>query len=221
MTGLTERELSLRDDERVTTALYFAAGADRVAMIFALDQSGSLQEIIAQQREAAIALFGRFSQRSRIAILRFAQSASLVVPFDPDPAAARAAFTFSAARNQRTAIFDAAATAVRAFAGLAPDRAERRIVVLISDGLDNASKTSARAVIDLALEKHVSFYVIHLPLFEPRDGRLAVRQPARGFRELAEKTGGKYFLVGDAKNALAQPKNNDLTPVFLAISKKI
>jgi Ca-activated chloride channel family protein len=219
--GLTDRDLSLKDEEHVTTALYFAAGADRVAMVFALDQSGSLREIIAQQREAALALFGRFSQRSRIAILRFAQSASLVVPFGSGIEAARAAFTFSAVSNQRTAIFDAAATALKAFDQLTPDRAERRIVVLISDGLDNSSKTNSRAVIEMALNKHVSFYVIHLPLFEPRDGHLAVREPARGFRDLAARTGGKYFLVGDAKDALALNKSNDLTPIFQAIEEDL
>ena len=70
--------------------------------------------------------------------------------------------------------------------------------MLISDGLDTISRTSADSVINAALEQRVSFYVIHLPLFEPIDGRLAVRRPSKGFRELAEKTGGKYFLVGDA-----------------------
>ena len=221
VTGLTERDLSLRDEDHATTALYFAAGGDRVALVFALDQSGSLREIISQQREAALALFGRFSQRSRIAILRFAQASTLVAPFDRDIDAARAAFAFATASNQHTAIFDAAANSVNAFERLTPDIAERRIVVLISDGLDNASKTKAREVIEMALDKRVSFYVIHLPLFEPRGGRLAVRQPARGFRELAERTGGKYFLVGDAKNALAPNKSNNLTPVFQAIEEDL
>ena len=60
--------------------------------------------------------------------------------------------------------------------------------------------------------------MIHLPLFEPRDGHLAVRPPAKGFRDLAEKTGGKYFLAGDAKLALAGDSAGiDLTPIFTAI----
>jgi hypothetical protein len=72
-------------------------------------------------------------------------------------------------------------------------------------------------VIDRALDKRVSFYVIHLPLFEPRDGRLAVRSPSKGFRDLAEQTGGKYFLAGDARSALASQKEVDLAPIFQAI----
>jgi hypothetical protein len=49
---------------------------------------------------------------------------------------------------------------------------------------------------------------------------LAVRAPAKGFRDLAEKTGGKYFLVGDAGSALA-PGKKDLTPVFQAIEEDL
>lgn len=219
-TTLTERDLLLKDDDHVTAGLFLYQGADRVAVVFALDQSGSLREIVSEQREAALALAGRFGDKSQIAVIRFAEKPSLVAPFGRDAAVAREAFTFPARANQHTAIFDAAAAAVNSFDGLPQVRSERRIVVLISDGLDNASAIKASSVIQAAMRNHVSFYVIHLPLFEPRDGRLAVRSPAKGFRELAEKTGGKYFLVGDSRTALASQSNNaknDLTPIFQAI----
>jgi Ca-activated chloride channel family protein len=218
--GLTEQDLTLKDQDKVTAGVYFAPGADRVAMIFALDQSGSLQQIISQQRDAALALFSRFSDRSSIAILRFSENSNLTLPFTKDMEAARSAFRFRAGPNTRTAIFDAAADSFEAFEDLPVVRSERRIVVLISDGLDNQSARSADAVINMAVEKRVSFYVVHLPLFEPRDGRLEVRRPSKGFRELAEKTGGKYFLVGDRSSAL-MPKDQDLTPIFRAIEEDL
>ena len=214
--GLTEQDLTLKDQDQVTTGVYFAPGADRVAMLFALDQSGSLREVISEQQDAALSLFSRFSDRSTVAVLRFSDKPSLATPFTKDVDAARAAFRFGIERDRRTAIFDAAAEAVRAFDKLPPVRAERRIIVLISDGLDNNSATRPDSVIDAALERRVSFYVIHLPLFTPQDGHLAVRPPSKGFRELAEKTGGKYFLVGDVKSALA-PRPPDLAPIFQAI----
>lgn len=215
--GLTERELLLEDNDRVTTGLYFTPGADRIALVFALDQSGSLRQIISQQREAALALFRRFGDRSSVAVLRFAEVPAIVAPFERDSGKAGSAFTQYAGSNRQTAIFDAAARAVSMFEALPRVRAERRIVVLISDGLDNSSRTKPSAVIDDALKNRVSFYVIHLPLFEPRDGRLAVRTPTKGFRDLAEKTGGKYFLAGDAKAALAPVKDIDLSAIFQAI----
>jgi len=218
--GLTDQDLSLKDQDQVTTGVYFSRGAERVAMLFALDQSGSLRQIIEQQREAALALFSRFGERSSVAIVRFSNTATLVAPFTKDLENARAAFKFRAAPNAKTAIFDSAATSLKAFDDLTPSRTERRIVVLISDGLDTSSRTSADTIIEAALEQHVSFYIIHLPLFEPRDGRLEVRRPTKGFKELAEKTGGKYFLVGDAKSALA-PRPPDLTPIFQAIEEDL
>jgi len=223
-TALTERDLLLKDDDHVTSGLYLYPGADRVALVFALDQSGSLREIVSLQREAALALFGRFGERSQVAVIRFAEKPSLVAPFGRDTSAAREAFKFPVRANQHTAIFDAAAAAVNAFDALPRVRSERRIVILISDGLDNASTIKAGPIIQAAFQKQVSFYVIHLPLFEPRDGRLAVRAPAKGFRELAMKTGGKYFLVGNASSALVQQANGtniDLTPIFEAIEEDL
>ena len=142
--GLTDQDLSLKDEDKVTTGLYFSPGADRVALMFALDQSGSLREIIAQQQEAALALFSRFGERSSVAVLRFSDTASLATPFTKDLDAARAAFRFSAAPNQHTAIFDAAAESVKTFEDLPKVRSERRIVILISDGLDNRSSHQRR-----------------------------------------------------------------------------
>ena len=202
--GLTDQDLLLKDPDQVTTGLYFSPGADRVALLFALDQSGSLREIISQQREAALALFSRFGERSSVAVLRFSEHCFAHDSFYKRSRRARARRSGLRPRQISGRRYSTLPRAqLRAFDDLPRVRAERRIVVLISDGLDNRSRTSADSVIKSAQEKRVSFYVIHLPLFEPRDGRLEVRRPSKGFRELAEKTGGKYFLVGDAKSALA------------------
>src|SRR6185437_10668277 len=210
-----ESDLRLNDPDRATSGLYLAAGVDRVAMIFALDESGSLRDIINEQRDAALQLYQRFGSKSSIGVLHFAETPQIAAGFARDAAGARSAFEVSARPNQHTAIFDAAATAVAMFSTLPRIRSERRIVILVSDGLDNASRIKPDAVIDAARDKNVSFYVIHLPLFEPRDGRLAVRSPAKGFRELAGKTGGKYFLATDAP--LAVRDKMDLAPIFQAI----
>lgn len=217
--GLRQQDFILRDNGREVETTYFSSGTERVALIFALDASGSARDIITRQREAALALFSRFGKDSRVAVLSFTERAALAASFATSPAQALEAFNFRALPGRRTAIFDAALAAARSFDR--PDRAERRIVILISDGLDTASTTNASKVIGEALENGVSFYVIHLPLFEPRDGRLRVRPPSKGFRDLAEKTGGNYFMLGDAKTALSRPAQQDLSPVFQAIEEDL
>ena len=215
--GLTPNDLTLKDEDNATTGLYLYAGADRVSLVFALDQSGSLRGIMNQQRDAALALFQRFGETSQVAVIRFAEHPQLALPFGRDLDATRAAFSQVTASNQHTAIFDAAAAATKMFETLPRLRSERRLVILISDGLDTASTVKPAKVIEAALKNQVTFYVIHLPLFTPQDGRLKVRSPAKGFRELAEKTGGKYFLMGNTAAPLAPQTSMDLSPVFKAI----
>jgi VWFA-related protein len=216
---LTENQLALKDPDAVISGLYFSAGVDRVAMVFALDQSGSLRDVISKQREAAIGLYRRFSSLSSIAVLHFSHRPTVAAPFVRDVSSALDAFDLRAHDNQPTAIFDAAAHAVEMFKALPRIRSERRIVILISDGLDNFSRAKPDSVINAARADRVSFYIIHLPLFEPRDGRLAVRRPASGFRDLAEKTGGKYFLANESP--LAPRTTVDLTPIFEAIEEDL
>lgn len=219
VSGLRRDDFVLLDNGRAVETHYFSSGAERVALLFALDASGSARETISRQRETARALFSRFGTGSRVAVLRFASTAALTASFKSDSSAALEAFNLPALPSGRTAIFDAALEAVRAFSS--SDHAERRIVILISDGLDTASRVDAARVVSEARERGISFYVIHLPLFEPRDGRLRVRTPSRGFKDLAEKTGGKYFLLGDVRQALAPRSEIELAPIFGAIEEDL
>lgn len=216
--GLQLGDFEVRDAGRTIEASYFAAGTESVALLFLLDASGSTRDLITQQRETALAIFSRFGAGSRIAVIHFRERPELALPFTNDIRAARSAFRISVQPDRRTSIFDAALAAVRAFHNEHRQPAERRIVVLISDGLDTSSTTRAAAVIADALEGGVSFYVIHLPLFTPREGRLVARRPSKGFRELAERTGGKFFVVGDARSSLDPRAEYDLAPVFKAIA---
>ena len=135
---LSEKELTLRAKDQITSGLYLRRGIDRVALMFALDQSGSTRQIISDQRDAAVGLLSKFGSESQVAVIRFASRPSLVANFGADTVVAREAFNFPSGENQRTAIFDAAALAVSSFKALPRVRSERRIAVLISDGLDNA-----------------------------------------------------------------------------------
>jgi VWFA-related protein len=215
--GLAAQDFRLLSDDRPAEISYFASGAARVALLFALDASGSAREHIERQREAALALLARFGRGSRAAVLAFAERPAVALPLTSDTEQVRASFRLGARVNLHTAIFDAALASVRAFDSTRPDAAERRIVLLLSDGLDNASDTRPATVVEEANARGVSFYVIHFPLYEPAGERLGVRRPSRGFRELAERTGGSYFLLGDAARALDPHYTYDLAPVFDAI----
>lgn len=219
--GLRGEEFEVRDEGRRVELSFFASGADRVALLFLLDASGSAAQTLASQREAALALFSRFGAGSRVSVSQFQETVETTLPFTTDPEEAREGFRFSSSPNRRTAIFDAALAAARSFDTGGRHPTERRIIILISDGLDTASSAPASQAIKAAREANVSFYVIHLPLFTPRDGRLAPRPTAKGFRDLAEDTGGRFFTVGDADASLNPRARLNLEPVFEAIAEDL
>lgn len=222
ITTLTQNDFAVRDNGQPVEVNYFAVSQQSIALIFALDASGSARDTITQQREAALALFSRFGHGSRVAVLHFSDQAQLAAQFTADADQVRRAFHFAPLRNRRTAIFDATLAAVRAYDRQATSSVvERRIIVLLSDGLDTASTVRASVVISEAIARSVSIYVVHLPLFMPRDNRLVPRSPSKGFREMAKATGGHYFLAGNARTALNPRTEYDLTPIFQAIAEDI
>lgn len=212
--GLSAGDFELYDEGQRVEPSYFAAGAERVALLFLLDASGSSRESIMRQRDAALGLFERFGRRSRVALIHFDEKATLTLDFTPDSDAARSAFIFNSRDDSRTAIFDAALSALQAFRDDTAHNGERRIIVLISDGLDNISRTRPKAIITEARRRNISFYVIHLPLYRVMHGGVSMRRPSDGFRDLAEKTGGQFLVVGDKRAALDPTTNYDLRPVF-------
>ena len=215
--SLAASDFAASVDGRPAEIRYFAAGTARVALVFALDASGSARGHIARQRAAALALLSRFGAGSRVGVLAFAERAALLRPISSAELPSDS-FQIDARRNSRTAVFDGALTSVRAFDGAGASPAERRIVVLLSDGLDTASAARPAEVVAAARERGVSIYVIHLPLYGVRGDRIGVRRPSRGFRELAAETGGRYFLLGDERHALDPNPTYDLAPVFAAVA---
>ena len=221
VTGLSATDFEVRDNGHIVGLEYFVTGTERVAMVFALDASGSTRDVITQQRDLALALFLRFGHGSEVAVIQFADTAQLVSPFSSDRADVVRAFVLPTLANRHTAIFDAVSKAVRAFDSRRDDVTERRIVILISDGLDTVSVLSADQVVAEAKTRGVSVYAIQIPLYSPRDGRLRPRPATKGFRALAEKSGGRFFMVGSDKAESGLRSSYDLSAIFLAIEEDL
>ncbi len=218
---LTQNDFALTDNDQPAPLDYFAIGTSQLALTFLLDTSGSMRDLMSQQRDAALALLNLFNNQSRIAVYTFTDTARVVSPLTKNLDDVRRAFLsplLTARNDARTAIFDAALSTVHSYNTLPQTSGERRIIVLISDGIDSISTVPHAAVIDAANAAGISFYIIYTPLYLPYGEHLLRRRPSRGFQQLAEQTGGKFFQLGNAKTALDPRANDDLTPIFEAIA---
>ena len=221
LVGLAKTDFLLRAEGEAQKIAFFSTGTSRVALTFLIDSSGSAREFLRDQRDVALSLLSRFGSQSEVSVLQFSDRPRLVVPFSIDIEEARKGFDFPSFSGRRTAIFDAAMAALEMIDGRKVDPTERRIIILTSDGLDNVSTVKSSQVIERARGNHVAFYVIHFPVFTPQGERLAPRRAAGGFRDLAEKTGGQYFVVGDAASSLAAHRKHDLSQIFKTIEQDL
>jgi Ca-activated chloride channel family protein len=112
-------------------------------------------------------------------------------PFTRDSGVLRAGLERSIIARGRTALYDAISTGVDY---LARGTRERRALVVLSDGGDNASRTSRDRAVRKALESNAVVYTI--ALIEP--GMRGTNPQL--LRELAESTGGRAFRPSRAKD---------------------
>jgi VWFA-related protein len=169
--------------------LAFFAQQDAPATIgLLIDASGSMLE----NRDRVIAGITEFANASHpddeFLPLVFNEHVMTVLPpekrFTSDPAELRKALTDSLGALGRTAFHDALAEAIR---GLDYGRHERKVLVVVSDGGDNASKLSFNQALEKVLGSNVVIYSI--ALVDP----LALDRNPKALRRLADGTGGLAF----------------------------
>jgi VWFA-related protein len=94
-----------------------------------------------------------------------------------------------------TAIFDAIRTAsLKLAASRADEQPAARILIVLSDGEDNASQSTFRQALDLANTEEVTIYTINTRVesIEPRLSNASAAGDAV-LKHLAEQTGGRFF----------------------------
>jgi VWFA-related protein len=113
------------------------------------------------------------------------------VPFTTDTAELQHALEQSTARGQ-TALFDAVRTALK---HLADGHEQKKVLIVVSDGGDNASTSKFEDVLDTALRMDAVIYAIGMYDQYDRDAKPDV------LRKLAKATGGIAYFPHDPENA--------------------
>ena len=193
VTGLASDAFTVFEDGKQQT-IYFFGDEDAPATVgIVIDSSGSMGTV----RDRVIAAAGAFAQTSNpadeIFALAFNDSVRAALPpsapFTNDPATLRQAITVAISAVGRTALYDAISTGLEY---VAKGSSQTKVLVVVSDGGDNASTATFDQVLRATHVSNTVVYTVALtdPLERDSNPRL--------LRRLAEASGGEAFRPRDS-----------------------
>jgi VWFA-related protein len=162
-----------------------------------VDHSGTMAPKLAEVSAAARTFVRSSNSEDEMFVVNFNEKVSLGLPgtirFTHSPALLQDAIGAAAARGQ-TALYDAIAKALEE---LQAGSRDKKVLIVVSDGGDNASKRSLPEVMKLAAQSSAVIYTVGL--FDEDDPD---RNPGV-LKRLAQATGGEAFLPGQLDEVVA------------------
>jgi Ca-activated chloride channel homolog len=197
VSGLTADDFELRD-EGVRQRIELSATASNVHVILALDASGSVAgDELNHLKRATRALTGALQSGDSASFVSFSRPIRLFALNATDPAVVDSALDSVEAAG-RTGLVDALYASIALSATDAP----RSLLLLFSDGGENASWLAQ----DSVLESLKRVTVVVYPIAPPRDTPSSVGD--RLLEQIAETSGGQLLHAG---------ADNKLPSVFVSI----
>jgi VWFA-related protein len=192
--GLTQDAFNVIEDGRAQQVRFFTDTDTPATVGLLIDSSGSMY----QYRPLTIASVTAFAEASHpqdeIFALAFNEYVTAVLPagspFTSDGAVLRGALERAINSRGRTALYDAIAGGVDY---LARGSRERKVLVLLSDGGDNASRTTKEEAVHSAQASNAVIYTIGLIEPGARDANPKL------LKELSQESGGEAFRPEDAE----------------------
>jgi VWFA-related protein len=160
--------------------------------LLVIDISGSMNESgkLQSAKDAANAYVKQMRPGDKAGLVTFNTQVAYVQPITADPAALAASINNLKAQND-TAMYDALSQAVQ----ILKDVSGRKAVIVLTDGLDNVSKTSVDTVIEQIGPSGLSISTIGLGNPEQSGSNSGLDEA--GLRTLAERAGGVYGYAND------------------------
>jgi Ca-activated chloride channel homolog len=160
-----------------------------VSLGLLIDNSGSMRTLRARVEAAALACVRASHPEDEVFVLNFADKPQLDVPFTSDVNVLEAGIARVDSIGG-TAMRDAIQLGSQYLAEHA--RRDRRVILIITDGKDNASMVSMEQVRKQAVRNDVTIYAIQLTAGEDQ---AAPRRTDHELTELAETTGGAAYYA--------------------------
>lgn len=193
VSGLSRENFQVYDNGVPQRITYFTSEDVPVTVGQVIDGSGSMQSKRSEVLAGARALLRSSNAQDEVFTVNFNERVSFGLPddmpFTTNMDLLEAALFRSPASGE-TALYDAVAAALD---HLKRGSRDKKVLIVISDGGDNASKLTWSAIKDLVAHSNATIYTIGI--FDDQD----TDKNPRVLKELAKQTGGEAFLPADLK----------------------
>jgi VWFA-related protein len=189
VSGLGKDDFQVYEDGVLQPIEYFSHDDIPVTVGLVLDNSGSMQPNRDEVIAAGMAFARSSNPQDQMFVVNFNEYVSLGLPAGTPFTDQTAQLQVALARfdaNGETALYDALALALR---HLKLGNRDKKVLIVVSDGGDNASKYKLDEILTLAAQSDAIIYTVDIHVEEDLD-----RNP-KALRRLATATGGENFVV--------------------------
>jgi Ca-activated chloride channel homolog len=159
-----------------------------VSLGVVIDNSGSMRGRRKKVEAAALAMVKASNRLDEVSVINFNEEAYEDVPLTPDIKAMEEGISRLDSRGG-TALYDATAMTIDYLKE--KGKRDKKVIMIISDGADTASRTTLEKVIEKA---HSTDVVIHaIGMLRPEEGREA-KKAKRALEAITKASGGLCFL---------------------------
>jgi len=188
VSGLDKDDFQVYEDGVRQEIKYFSHEDIPVTVGLVVDNSGSMAPKLTEVIAAALAFARSSNPQDQMFVVNFNEHVSFALPHDTPFTDQQESLKVALSRinaDGRTALYDAV---VAALEHLKAGNRDKRVLVVVSDGADNASKHTLAQVLDMAGRSNAIVYT--LGLFDPDDPD---KNPGV-LKRIAQATGGEAFL---------------------------
>ena len=211
--GLHGSDFKLLVDGREQPVSNFLREETPFAAAVLLDTSGSMEQRMMLARSAAVRFLEELREDDMAAVYRFDSEIEMVQDYSPNRDLGD--FAFGMRAKGMTALNDAI---LRAAVDLGRRSENRRAIIVLSDGADTKSGSSANKALDSALAANATIYAVDMSSDVGATARN--QQNAAVLQNFATKTGGRYVatpggpVMREAFTQIAEELSNQYTLTF-------
>ena len=196
VSGLEQPNFQIYEDRRMQDITLFRSEDVPVTVGLVVDHSGSMGNKRDEVMQGARAFVQASNPQDREFVVNFSDTVTFGlpsnIPFTSNPEDLQAAL-LAAPLSGRTALYDAVAAALER---LQKDQGDKKVLLLISDGGDNASRHDFSQVLRLAQSANVVIYAVGL-----FDENSADQNP-KILTKLSRETGGEVYFPNSAEEVV-------------------